>query len=168
MAYISKAKIIRKYNEELKAVEVWKQKQKEKRKRVRDWCNITTIAILQLVVVALIIVFYGVFAMSVMSDVKADTVKVGEGNFVMAVSYTESYDDLQYVANFADCDLALDYYNKNCTSAYIMACQLEEYLYLPMNHNVRNEFSSFDFEIDTKQSCGFVGVQKLPKFTGVK
>jgi hypothetical protein len=156
------------YKREQERVKIWKIKQKAKRKRFREWCNITTIAILQLVVVALIIVFYGVFALFVMSDVKADTVKVGDGAFVMAVSYTESYDDLQYVANFPDCDLALDYYNQNCTSAYIMACQLEEYLYLPMNHNVRNEFSSFDFEIDTKQSCGFVGVQKLPKFTGVK
>ena len=94
-----------------------------------------------------------------MSDVKADTVKVGDGAFVMAVSYTESYDDLQYVANFPDCDLALDYYNQNCTSANIMACQLEEYLYLPMNHNVRNEFSSFDFEVNDSQSCGFVKTQ---------
>ena len=32
-----------------------------------------------------------------------ETGKVGVGDFVMAVSYTESYDDLQYVANFANC-----------------------------------------------------------------
>ena len=133
---------------------------KQKRK-VKEFCHVSTTAIIQLVIVALLIVFYGVFAMSVMAK---DTVKVGEGKFVMAVSYTESYDDLQYVANFSDCDKALDYYNMNCTNAFIMMCQLEEYLYMPMNHDARTTFSSFDFEIDTKQSCGFVGVQK-PKFT---
>ena len=82
--------------------------------------------------------------------------KVGVGNFVMAVSYTESYDDLQYVANFVNCDMALEYYNLNCTNANIMMCQLEDKLYMPMNHNPVNEFSSFDFEVSEPQSCGFV------------
>ena len=94
--------------------------------------------------------------------VKADTVKVGEGPFVMAVSYTDSYKDLQYVANFANCDMALAYYDMNCATqgAMIMMCQLEDKLYMPLNHDSTNEFSSFDFEINTNQSCGFVGVQK--------
>ena len=88
---------------------------------------------------------------------KAEGSKVGVGNFVMAVSYTESYDDLQYVANFVNCDMALDYYNLNCGKAKIMMCQLEEYLYMPIGHN---SDSSFDFEPTDTQSCGFVGVQK--------
>ena len=132
---------------------------KQKRK-IKEFCHVSTTAILQLVIVALLIVFYGVFAMGVMAK---DTVKVGDGAFVMAVSYTESYDDLQYVANFPNCDKALDYYNMNCTNAYIMMCQLEDKLYMPISHETRNTFSTFDFEIDTAQSCGFVGVQK-PKF----
>ena len=74
---------------------------------------------------------------------KAEGSKVGVGNFVMAVSYTESYDDLQYVANFVNCDMALDYYNLNCGKAKIMMCQLEEYLYMPIGHN---SDVSFDFE----------------------
>ena len=86
---------------------------------------------------------------------KAD--KVGVGDFVMAVSYTESYNDLQYVANFVNCDMALDYYNLNCGKAKIMMCQLEEYLYMPIGHN---SDVSFDFEPTDTQSCGFVGVQK--------
>ena len=86
---------------------------------------------------------------------KAD--KVGVGNFVMAVSYTDSYDDLQYVANFVNCDMALDYYNLNCGKAKIMMCKLEEYLYMPIDHV---SDSSFDFEPTDTQSCGFVGVQK--------
>ena len=71
--------------------------------------------------------------------------KVGVGNFVMAVSYTESYNDLQYVANFVNCDMALDYYEMNCATqgAMIMMCQLEEYLYMPIDHV---SDSSFDFD----------------------
>jgi len=87
--------------------------------------------------------------------------KVGVGNFVMAVSYTESYNDLQYVANFVNCDMALDYYNLNCTNASIMMCQLEEYLYMPIGHK---SSVPFDFEPTDKQSCGFVGVDN--NFTG--
>ena len=85
--------------------------------------------------------------------------KVGVGNFVMAVSYTESYNDLQYVANFVNCDIALDYYEMNCATqgAMIMMCQLEEYLYMPIDHV---SDSSFDFEPTDRQSCGFVGVQQ--------
>ena len=89
--------------------------------------------------------------------------KVGVGNFVMAVSYTESYNDLQYVANFVNCEIAQAYYDENCATqgAMIMMCQLEKYLYMPIDHN---SDSSFDFEPTDRQSCGFVGVQK-PKFT---
>ena len=133
---------------------------KQKRK-VKELCHVSTTTILQLVIVALMIVFYGVFALGVLAEEKGS--KVGVGNFVMAVSYTESYDDLVYVANFVNCDMAMDYYNNNCASqgAMIMMCQLEDKLYMPIGHN---SDSSFDFEPTDKQSCGFVGVQK-PKFT---
>ena len=89
--------------------------------------------------------------------------KVGVGNFVMAVSYTESYDDLQYVANFVNCEQAQAYYDANCIGAYIMMCQNEDYLYMPIGHK---SDSSFDFEPTEGRSCGFVGVD--PKFTGVE
>ena len=95
----------------------------------------------------------------IVNRAKAD--KVGVGNFVMAVSYTDSYDDLQYVANFVNCDMAQNYYNQNCTNATIMMCQLEEYLYMPIGHK---SDTPFDFEPTDKQSCGFVGVQTT--FTG--
>ena len=159
MAYLGyKNKAFREYKKEQERIKMWKAEQARKRKKFREWKNITTTSILQLVVVALIIVFYGVFASALIADEKGS--KVGVGNFVMAVSYTDSYDDLQYVANFTNCDMALDYYNMNCTNAKIMMCQLEEYLYMPIGHN---SDSSFDFEPTDKQSCGFVGVQK-PKF----
>ena len=87
---------------------------KQKRK-IKEWCYVSTATILQLVIVALMIVFYGVFAMGVLAQDKGS--KVGVGNFVMAVSYTDSYDDLVYVSNFVNCDHALNYYNQNCTDA---------------------------------------------------
>ena len=144
---------------EQERIKMWKAEQARKRLKLRRWRNLSTTFMLQLVIVLLIIVFYGVFAMGIMANEKGS--KVGVGNFVMAVSYTESYDDLVYVSNFVNCDHALNYYNQNCTDAKIMMCQLEKFLYMPIGHN---SDSSFDFEPTDKQSCGFVGVQK-PKFT---
>ena len=159
MAYLGyKNKAFMKYQREQERIKIWKIKQKAERKRRRELKNVTNTTIIQLVVVALIIAFYGVFASALVAEEKGS--KVGVGNFVMAVSYTDSYNDLQYVANFVNCDMALDYYNINCTSAKIMMCQNEDYLYMPIGHN---SDSSFDFEPTDKQSCGFVGVQK-PKF----
>ena len=159
MAYLGyKRKTYMNHMREQERIKMWKAEQARKRKRFREWRNITTTTILQLIVVALIIVFYGVFAMGITAEEKGS--KVGVGNFIMAVSYTDSYDDLVYVSNFVDCDHALNYYNQNCTDAKIMMCQLEQYLYLPIGHN---SDSSFDFEPTDKQSCGFVGVQQ-PKF----
>ena len=159
MAYLGyKNKAFMAYKKEQERIKMWKAEQARKRKRRRELKNITNTTIIQFIVVALIIAFYGVFASALIADDKGS--KVGVGNFVMAVSYTDSYDDLQYVANFTNCDMALDYYNMNCTNAKIMMCQLEEYLYMPIGHN---SDSSFDFEPTDKQSCGFVGVQK-PKF----
>ena len=129
------------------------------KRKYKGLCNIATTTILQLVIVLLLIVFYGVFAMGVLAQDKGS--KVGVGNFVMAVSYTESYDDLVYVSNFVNCDHALNYYNQNCTDAMIMMCQQQDHIYMPIGFN---SDSSFDFEPTDRQSCGFVGVQK-PKFT---
>ena len=107
-----------------------------------------------------------IYVLLALSCAKADTKKVGEGNFVMAVSYTESYKDLHYVANFSTCSEAQAYYDSNCIGAMIMMCQLEQYLYMPITHETQNEFSSFDFEIAEGRSCGFVGVDT--KFTGTE
>ena len=160
MAYLGYKNIAyRKHMKEQERIKMWKAEQKAKRKQHIEWRNVSTTTIIQLLVVALIIVFYGVFAMGIMANEKGS--KVGVGNFVMAVSYTDSYDDLVYVSNFVNCDHAMKYYNDNCTDAKIMMCQLEKYLYMPIGHN---SDSSFDFEPTDRQSCGFVGVQK-PKFT---
>ena len=159
MAYLGyKNKAFMAYKKEQERIKMWKAEQARKRKKRRELNNITNTTIIQLIVVALIIAFYGVFASALIADEKGS--KVGVGNFVMAVSYTESYDDLVYVSNFVNCDHAMKYYNDNCTDAKIMMCQLEEYLYMPIGHN---SDSSFDFAPTDKQSCGFVGLEQ-PKF----
>jgi len=160
MAYLGyKRKAYMDHMKEQERIKMWKAEQARKRKKLKQWKHLSTTFIIQLVVVALIIVFYGVFASALIAKDKGS--KIGVGNFVMAVSYTDSYDDLVYVSNFVNCDHAMKYYNNNCTDAKIMMCQLEKYLYMPIGHK---SDSSFDFEPTDKQSCGFVGVQK-PKFT---
>ena len=146
------------YKREQERIKIWKIKQKAERKRRRELKNVTNTTIIQLVVVALIIAFYGVFASALIADEKGS--KVGVGNFVMAVSYSDSYDDLTYISHFINCDHAMKYYNDNCTDAKIMMCQQQDYIYMPIGFN---SDSSFDFEPTDSQSCGFVGVQK-PKF----
>ena len=160
MSYLGyKNKAFMNYKREQERVKMWKAEQARKRKKFREWRNVTTTTILQLVVVALIIVFYGVFASALITDAKADTIKVGDGPFVLAVSYTESYKDLQYVANFGDCETAMTYFHAKCNKAPIAMCQLEDKMYMPVNHNSENTFSTFDFEVDDSQSCGFVKTQ---------
>ena len=160
MSYLGyKNKAFMNYKREQERIKIWKIKQKAERKRRRELKNVTNTTIIQLVVVALIIAFYGVFASALIADEKGS--KVGVGNFVMAVSYSDSYDDLTYISHFINCDHAMKYYNDNCTDAKIMMCQNQDYIYMPIGFN---SDSSFDFEPTDTQSCGFVGVQK-PKFT---
>ena len=157
MSYLGyKNKAFMKYQKEQERIKIWKIKQKAERKRLREWKNIYKAALAHVVIAIMLIALY---SLVYVTNAKADTIKVGDGNFVMAVSYTESYEDLQYVANLPNCDLALDYYNQNCTSDNIMMCQLEDKLYMPISHETRNTFSTFDFEVDTVQSCGFVKTQ---------
>ena len=152
MSYLGyKNKAFMNYKREQERIKIWKIKQKAERKRRRELKNVTNTTIIQLVVVALIIAFYGVFASALIADEKGS--KVGVGNFVMAVSYSDSYDDLTYISHFINCDHAMKYYNDNCTDAKIMMCQNQDYIYMPIGFN---SDSSFDFEPTDKQSCGFV------------
>ena len=161
MAYLGYKNIaFRKHMKEQERIRLWKEKEKEKKRQRRLHKNVFRATVACIGVAVMLIALYSVV---LLTSVKAEGSKVGVGNFVMAVSYTESYDDLVYVSNFVNCDHAMNYYNQNCASqgAMIMMCQLEEYLYMPIGHN---SDSSFDFAPTDKQSCGFVGVQK-PKFT---
>ena len=84
---------------------MWKAEQARKRLKLRGWKNLYKATLAHVVIAIMLIALY---SLVFVTSSKADTIKVGDGPFVMAVSYTESYDDLQYVANFPDCDLALD------------------------------------------------------------
>ena len=160
MSYLGyKNRAFMEYKREQERVKIWKIKQKAKRKKLREWKNLSTTFILQLVVVALIIVFYGVFASLLITDVKADTIKVGDGDFILAVSYTDSYKDLQYIANYPDCETAMIHFHAKCSKAKIAMCQAQDRMYMPVNHQTENTFSTFDFEVDDSQSCGFVKTQ---------
>jgi len=145
---------LRYYNREKIRINQLKAKKRDRRRRIREWCHVSTIAILQLVVVALLIVFYGVFAMGVMAEDK----KFGDGPFVMAISYTD-YNHLQYVGNFTTCKDAERYYYDNCTDAPVMMCQREDAMYMKVNNDTDNTSSSFDFKVGDSQSCGFVKTQ---------
>ena len=160
MSYLGyKNKAFKEYKREQEAVKIWKIEQKAKRKRLRSWRRLSTTFIMQLIVVALIIVFYGLFASAVISDSKADTIKVGDGPFILAISYSDSYKDLQYIANFPDCETAMTYFHAKCNKAPIAMCQAQDRMYMPVNHQTENTFSTFDFEVDDSQSCGFVKTQ---------
>ena len=178
MAYLGyKNKAFREYKKEQEKIRMWKEAEKRKRKelkawikekenkkkKAKEWGHLAMVSILHVAIIALLIIFYAAITLGI---AKAETGKIGVGNFVMAVSYTESYDDLQYVANFVNCEQAMKYYNDNCATqgAMIMMCQLEQYMYMPIDH--RSDVA-FDFEPTDRQSCGFVGVQK-PKFTGLE
>ena len=120
---------------------------------------LTNAVIMNLVIASLCVAFYVVVAILLITDSKADTIKVGDGPFVLAVSYTESYKDLQYVANFGDCETAMTYFHAKCNTATIALFLLEDFMYMKLNHNPDITFRSFEFEVDDSQSCGFVKTQ---------
>tara|TARA_R100000742_G_C4263588_1_gene81446 strand:+ start:598 stop:897 length:300 start_codon:yes stop_codon:yes gene_type:complete len=85
-----------------------------------------------------------------------------EGLFVLTVSLSGNYTDLEYVGNFPNCDIAMTYFAENCPKYVAASCLLEEYSNLPRDHKstVTKKIlaSEFDFEIKEIQSCGFIGV----------
>ena len=70
MSYLGyKRKAYMNHMREQERVKMWKAEQARKRLKLRRWRNLSTTFIIQLVVVALIIVFYGVFASALITDV---------------------------------------------------------------------------------------------------
>ena len=164
MAYLGyKRKAYMNYMKEQERIKMWKAEQARKRKKHREWNNLYKATLAHITIAIMLIALYSLIFIT---SSKADTIKVGDGPFVLAVSYSESYKDLTYISNFTSCPLAIDFYNKNCATkgAMIAMCQLEDKLYMPIDHNSKNTFSTFDFEVSDVQSCGFVGVQTI-KFT---
>ena len=81
---------------------------------------------------------------------------LAEGLFILTVSLSGNYDDLEYVGNFDNCTIAMQYFKENCSQHKAASCTLKEYTLLPPNHV---DINPFDFDtIREGQSCGFVGV----------
>ena len=157
MSYLGyKNKAFMDYKREQERVKIWKIKQKAERKRLREWKNIYKATLAHVVIAIMLIALY---SLAYVTSARADTIKVGDGPFVLAVSYSDSYKDLQYIANFPDCDTAMVYFHDKCNKAPIAMCQAQDRMYMPVNHQTENTFSSFDFEVDDSQSCGFVKTQ---------
>ena len=116
----------------------------------------------------IIVVMFLLYFVITMPHAEAETKKFGDGPFVMAISFTD-YNNLQYVGNFPTCKDAERYYYANCTDAPVMMCQRESAMHIPINRKADNKSSTFDFEINEAQSCGFVGVDTFKSsFTGVE
>jgi len=158
MAYLGyKRKAYMNYMKEQERIKMWKAEQARKRLELRGWKNLYKATIAHVVIAIMLIALY---SLVFVTSTKADTIKVGDGAFVLAVSYTDSYDDLQYIANYPDCDTAMIHFHAKCSKAKIAMCQAEDRMYMPINHNSENTFSTFDFEVDDSQSCGFVKTQE--------
>ena len=81
---------------------------------------------------------------------------LAEGLFILTVSLSGNYDDLEYVGNFINCNVAMQYFKDNCSEHKAASCTLKEYTLIPPDHVSP---SQFDFDtIREGQSCGFVGV----------
>ena len=81
---------------------------------------------------------------------------VGEGLFILTVSLSGNYKDLEYVGTFDNCEIAMNYFKKNCSNHKAASCTLKENTLLPKDHV---DASPFDFDtISEQHSCGFVGV----------
>ena len=91
MAYLGyKNKAFREYKREQERVKMWKAAEARKRKKRREIRNVTNTTIIQLIVVALIIAFYGVFASALIADEKGSKVGVGtSGNLTGYVNTTD-------------------------------------------------------------------------------
>ena len=81
---------------------------------------------------------------------------LAEGIFILTVSLSGNYDDLEFVGYFNDCPTAMIYFKENCSEHKAASCLLKEYSNIPPDHVSP---SQFDFDtIRERQSCGFVGV----------
>ena len=89
---------------------------------------------------------------------------LAEGLFILTVSLSGNYDDLEFVGYFNDCPTAMIYFKENCSEHKAASCSLKEYTNIPPDHVSP---SQFDFDtIRESQSCGFVGIENRELFIG--
>ena len=90
------------------------------------------------------------------------TEMLAEGLFVLTVSLSGNYNDLEFVGYFNDCSVAIEYFKEHCSEHKAASCLLKEYSNIPPDHVPP---TPFDFDtIRESQSCGFVGVETRSKF----
>ena len=107
--------------------------------------------------VIIVIALIGLYLLLGMSFTKAEPLT--EGKYILTVSLSGKYNDLEFVGYFNDCDKAIQYYSQNCKEYIAASCLLKEYSNLPTSHPTDTEL--FTFDITEPQSCGFVGVQQF-------
>tara|TARA_R110002073_G_scaffold81315_2_gene195246 strand:+ start:3154 stop:3435 length:282 start_codon:yes stop_codon:yes gene_type:complete len=83
---------------------------------------------------------------------------LAEGLFVLTVSLSGSYNDLEYVGNFINCDVAMQYFEENCSEHKAASCTLKEYTLIPPDHVSPSQFDFDSLSANESRSCGFIGV----------
>ncbi len=83
---------------------------------------------------------------------------LAEGLFILTVSLSGNYDDLEYVGNFINCNVAMQYFKDNCSEHKAASCTLKEYTLIPPDHVSPSQFDFDSLSSNESQSCGFVGV----------
>ena len=77
---------------------------------------------------------------------------------MLTVSLSGSYNDLEYVGNFINCDVAMQYFKENCSKHKAASCTLKEYTLIPPDHVSPSQFDFDSLSANESMSCGFVGV----------
>ena len=83
---------------------------------------------------------------------------LAEGIFILTVSLSGNYDDLEFVGYFNDCPTAMIYFKENCSEHKAASCLLKEYSNIPLDYVPRSQFDFDSLSSYESQSCGFVGV----------
>ena len=83
---------------------------------------------------------------------------LAEGLFILTVSLSGNYDDLEFVGYFNDCNVAMQYFKDNCSEHKAASCTLKEYTLIPPDHVSPSQFDFDSLSSNESQSCGFVGV----------
>lgn len=77
---------------------------------------------------------------------------------MLTVSLSGSYNDLEYVGNFINCDVAMQYFKENCSEHKAASCTLKEYTLIPPDHVSPSQFDFDSLSANESRSCGFIGV----------
>ena len=86
------------------------------------------------------------------------TEMLAEGIFILTVSLSGNYDDLEFVGYFNDCSVAIQYFKEHCSEHKAASCLLKEYSNIPPDHVPPSQFDFDSLSANESMSCGFIGV----------